>query len=417
MRNVIVVGAGPAGLMAAQVLSEAGVAVTVLDAMPSAGRKFLMAGKGGLNLTHSESTDRFLARYGARQAVLQPMLQNFGVQAVRDWALSLGQPTFVGSSGRVFPVSMKAAPLLRTWLHRLRSDHHGMPVKFMMRSRWMGWPDDPFVPTRLQFQTEQGQTTLQADATVLALGGGSWSRLGSDGSWVSVLRQRGVAVAALLPANCGFDVKGRWSAFLAQRHAGHPLKLVALTVRTPQGDFRQRGECVVTATGLEGSLIYAASALLRNHIMARGQVTCSLDLIPDRTPEQVLSEVAHPRGSRSLSNHLKSRLPLDDVKLALLHECLTKTQLYDPIALAAAIKALPITFSAARPLDEAISSAGGVCFETLNDGLMVTQLPGVFCAGEMLDWEAPTGGYLLTASLATGACAAHGVLRYLEGRI
>lgn len=415
MKQVAVVGAGPAGLMAAQVLSRAGIGVTLLDAMPSAGRKFLLAGKGGLNLTHSEPTDLFLTRYGTRQSALQPALGNFGAQAVRDWATSLGVPTFVGSSGRVFPVDMKAAPLLRAWLHLLRHPAQGTPVQFLMRHRWCGWPDGQALPTHLAFQTPQGQTALHADAVVLALGGGSWRRLGSDGAWVPWLRERKVPVVDLQPANCGFDVAGGWTSFFSSRFAGQPFKSVAIRFVNSKGTrFERRGEFVATATGVEGSLIYAASSLLRDEMLAQGAASFELDLLPDRPAAWVLAEVSHPRGTRSLSSHLKSRLHIDGIKSALLHELLTPAQLHDPAQLASAIKALPIQLQATRPLDEAISSAGGVMFEGLDDALMLRQLPGVFCAGEMLDWEAPTGGYLMTACMATGACAAKGVLSYLE---
>lgn len=415
MKRVAVVGAGPAGLMAAQVLSRAGVAVTVLDAMPSVGRKFLLAGKGGLNLTHSEPTECFLTRYGTRQDVMRSAVHNLGAQAVRDWATALGVPTFVGSSGRVFPVDMKAAPLLRAWLHLLRHPVQGTPVQFLMRQRWCGWVTGSSSPTELVFQAPQGESHLQFDAVVLALGGGSWRRLGSDGAWVPWLRQRHVPVADLRPANCGFDVAGGWSAYFSSRFAGQPFKSVALRVGPAGGaQFARRGEFVATATGVEGSLIYAASSVLRDAIQAQGAASFELDLLPDRSAAWVLAEVSHPRGARSLSSHLKSRLHLDGIKAALLHELLTPTQLHDPAQLAAALKALPVKLQATRPLDEAISSAGGVMFEGLDDTLMLRQLPGVFCAGEMLDWEAPTGGYLMTACMATGACAARGVMRYLE---
>jgi len=417
VKSVLVVGAGPAGLMAAQVLTRAGVAVTVADAMPSAGRKFLLAGKGGLNLTHSETIDRFMTRYGTRQGALGPILQHFDAQSVRDWAASLGEPTFVGSSGRVFPVSMKAAPLLRAWLHALRHPAQGVPVQFLMRHRWCGWATGQNSPTQLLFQSPKGDTVLQADAVVLALGGGSWRRLGSDGTWVPWLRQQGIDVADLLPANCGFDVVNGWSDFFRDRFAGQPFKSVAIRVLSGHDVvFERRGEFVATSTGVEGSLIYAASSLLRDALRARGVASFTLDLLPDRPAAWVLEQVAYPRGSRSLSSHLKSRLHLDGIKSALLHELLTPAQLHDSEQLAAAIKALPIQLQATRPLDEAISSAGGVCFEALDDALMVRRLPGVFCAGEMLDWEAPTGGYLLTACLATGAHAARGVLKFLQER-
>jgi uncharacterized flavoprotein (TIGR03862 family) len=403
--SAAVVGAGPAGLMAAQVLSQAGREVHVFDAMPSAGRKFLLAGKGGLNLTHSEPFDVFVSRYGSRRAEVEPWLHAFGPQALREWAHGLGIETFVGTSGRVFPKDMKAAPLLRAWLHRLRE----AGVQFHMRHRFLGWTPDG----ALRFASPQGETVARHDAAVLALGGASWARLGSDGAWAPLLEGRGVAIAPLQPANCGFDLQGGWSAYFAQRFAGQPFKSVALRY----GDFHRKGEFVATATGVEGSLIYAASALLRDEIQARGSATFELDLLPDRTPAQVLAEVAHPRGSRSLPSHLKSRLGIDGIKFALLHETLTPQELQDPVRIAAQIKAVPLTLSAARPMGEAISTAGGVAFAALQGNLMLREMPGVFCAGEMLDWEAPTGGYLLTACMASGRVAAQGAIDYADQKV
>ena len=477
MKHVIVVGAGPAGLMAAEVLLDAGVAVDVYDAMPSVGRKFLLAGKGGLNLTHSEPADIFATRYGARQAAVAPWLNDFGAAQVCDWAKGLGVNTFVGTSGRVFPADMKAAPLLRAWLHRLRHGGAGADsgeagevrsgVKFHMRHRWVGWADSSnnngdgdgdgnrngdaeTASAALVFDTPTGQVLAKADAVVLALGGGSWARLGSDGAWVPLLAARGVAVAPLVPANCGFDVQGGWSEHFASRFAGQPFKSVAIhfdaslgaldgvslgvsrdasldgqTAGQGSGNgtaaaranlpaaFHRKGEFVATATGVEGSLVYAASSLLRNEISAHGQATFYLDLLPDLPADKVLAEVRHPRGSRSLSSHLKSRLHVEGIKAGILHELLTKAQMNEPIQLAAAIKALPIVLATARPLDEAISSAGGVTFESLDAELMLANVQGVFCAGEMIDWEAPTGGYLLTACLASGKRAGQGALRLL----
>ena len=442
--RVAVIGGGPAGLMAAEALSAArqAVAVTVYDAMPSVGRKFLLAGKGGLNLTHSEGVEAFAGRYGGGRDRVKPWLASFGAQQVVQWADALGVPTFVGSSGRVFPQDMKAAPLLRAWLHRLRASG----VQFAMRHCWLGWTDGG----ALRFSGPTGETAVQADAVVLALGGGSWARLGSDGAWVRLLAERGVPLAPLQPANCGFDVgmvsgearnaselgetrreflaelAGRggspqrgWTPHFAQRFAGQPFKSVAIRFTDAQGrSFSRKGEFVATQGGVEGSLIYAASALLREEIAAAGSATFELDLLPDKTAEQVLVEVRHPRGSRSLSSHLKSRLGLEGIKAAMLHEALGKQAINDPLRLARAIKALPITVVAARPIDEAISSAGGVMFEALDDQLQLrppagTPLPlPVFCAGEMLDWEAPTGGYLLTACLASGRAAGRGALHH-----
>jgi uncharacterized flavoprotein (TIGR03862 family) len=402
--TIAVVGAGPAGLMAAEVLSQAGRQVEVFDAMPSAGRKFLLAGKGGLNLTHSEPFELFASRYSDRRAQIEPLLRQFDAQALREWAQGLGVATFVGTSGRVFPSDMKAAPLLRAWLHRLR----GAGVQFHMRHRFTGWTEQG----ALRFESPQGERAVRPDATVLALGGASWARLGSDGAWVPLLEQRGVGIAPLAPANCGFDVRSGWSEYFATRFAGQPFKSVAVRFQ----EFHRQGEFVATATGVEGSLIYTVSAMLRNEIAARGSATFTLDLLPARSAEQVQVEVAHPRGSRSLSSHLKSRLGLDGIKLALLHELLSKPDLHDADRLASAIKGMPLTVVAARPIDEAISTAGGVRFEALDHKLMLREVPGVFCAGEMLDWEAPTGGYLLTASFATGRAAALGVLSFLGGR-
>ncbi|MBG9386752.1 TIGR03862 family flavoprotein [Caenimonas aquaedulcis] len=400
MTPVAIVGAGPAGLMAAEVLAGAGRQVEVFDAMPSAGRKFLLAGKGGLNLTHAEPAEAFLSRYGPRRARLEPLVAAFDAAALREWAEGLGIATFVGTSGRVFPADMKAAPLLRAWLHRLRE----RGVKFHMRHRFTGWD----ATGALCFATPQGTRTVAADCTVLALGGASWPRLGSDGAWAPLLQQRGVQVAPLLPSNCGFDVQGGWSEHFSSRFAGQPFKSVAINF----DGFHKAGEFVATATGVEGSLVYAASALLRDAILARGEANFELDMLPVRSREDVLAQVRHPRGSRSLSSHLKSRLGLDAIKLALLHELLPKDAFQDAERLAAAIKGLPVRLSAARPVAEAISTAGGVAFEALDEHLMLRAMPGVFCAGEMLDWEAPTGGYLLTACFATGRAAASGALAY-----
>ena len=416
MKTVLVVGAGPAGLMAAEVLSGAGVAVHLFDAMPSVGRKFLLAGKGGLNLTHAEPTDLFVSRYGKRQPEVASLLRDFDGAAVRAWAATLGIDTFVGTSGRVFPADMKAAPLLRAWLQRLRHPSSGVAVQFHMRHRWTALVPSNLAagPTGFSFDGPQGPLQVQADAALLALGGGSWSRLGSDGAWVPLLTAQGVAVAPLLPANCGFEVQGGWSEHFATRFAGQPFKSVAIAFSNSQGTrFARQGEFVATASGVEGSLIYAASSLLRDEILAQGSATFELDLLPALSPQRVLSEVQHPRGARTLSNHLKSRLGIDGIKAAILYELLSKEQLHDTAKLARAIKALPITLAATRPLDEAISSAGGVRFEAMDEQLMLRALPGVFCAGEMLDWEAPTGGYLLTACLASGRRAAQGMLAYL----
>ena len=412
---VAVIGGGPAGLMAAQTLIDAGIGVHLFDAMPSVGRKFLLAGKGGLNLTHSEPMPGFAARYGARSTAVASWLQALDPQAVRDWAQGLGISTFVGSSGRVFPDEMKAAPLLRAWLHCLRHPSHGAGVQFHMRHRWTGWD----AHNALQFQTPQGVQQVAARVVVLALGGASWARLGSDGAWVPLLQAQGVPVAQLLPSNCGFDVQGGWSPHFSARFAGQPLKSVAISLRGQNGEevWRRKGEFVATAQGVEGSLMYAASALLRDEILRQGSATLYLDLLPDMPAARVLAEVSHPRGARSLSSHLKSRLHLEGIKSGLLHEVLSAASRSDPQLLAATIKALPLTLQATRPIDEAISTAGGVALEGLTPELMLQQRPGVFCAGEMLDWEAPTGGYLLQACFASGRVAGLGAVQAVRAAL
>ncbi len=396
--------------MAAEVAVQGGAQVDVYDSMPSVGRKFLLAGKGGLNLTHSEPLERFLDRYGSAgsgRLALDAWLRSFGPEQVRAWAEGLGISTFVGSSGRVFPTDMKAAPLLRAWLQRLRA----AGVRFHMRHRCRGVASGDRLA--LQFDSPEGPSTVEADAVVLALGGASWARLGSDGAWAGWLSSD--ELTPLRPANCGFDVG--WSAHLQERYAGQPLKSVRLSFKPSDGPaFDQVGECVVTQTGLEGSLVYAASAALRDEIAAHGHAVMHLDLLPARSLEWVRDELAHPRGPRSLSTHLKSRLGLHGVKAGLLYELLSKDEMADASRLAQGIKALPVRLVAARPMDEAISTAGGVRFEAMDERLMLASRPGVFCAGEMLDWEAPTGGYLLTACMATGRAAGAGALSWLATR-
>ena len=398
----VIIGGGPAGLMAAEVLALAGVPVSLFDGMPSVGRKFLLAGVGGMNITHAEVQAAFLDRYGTRRARLEGLLQDFAATQLREWVHGLGIDTFVGSSGRVFPVGMKAAPLLRAWLRRLRE--HG--VQIHTRHRWQGWD----VAGNLCFSTPQGEQKTRADSLLLALGGGSWARLGSDGSWVPLLAQRGVAVAALQPSNCGFDVAG-WSPLFAEKFAGAPVKSCALSVA---GQAPRLGEFVITANGIEGSLVYALSATLREQINAAGEATAQLDLLPGKSRQQVELALRKPRGSKSMSNFLRTQLGLEGVRAGLLRELSAADTYADPARLAAAIKALPLRLTRPRPLDEAISSAGGVCFEALDEQLMLRALPGVFCAGEMLDWEAPTGGYLLTACLASGRRAGLGMLDWLR---
>ncbi|HBB99155.1 MAG TPA: aminoacetone oxidase family FAD-binding enzyme [Pseudomonas sp.] len=400
--RVAIIGGGPAGLMAAEVLGQAGVSVDLYDAMPSVGRKFLLAGVGGMNITHAEDYSAFVSRYGERAGELRPLLDAFTPAALREWIHGLGIDTFVGSSGRVFPTDMKAAPLLRAWLKLLRENG----VHIHTRQRWLGWDEHG----ALRIAGPQGESLIDAHATLLALGGGSWARLGSDGAWVPLLAARGIAIAALQPANCGFEVEG-WSAHLRDKFAGAPLKTVSLAL---PGSAPRKGEFVLTATGIEGSLVYALSAPIREAINRDGDATVLLDLLPDRTLAQVASALARPRGSQSMAKHLHRQLKLDGVKAALLRELTDAVSFQDSQTLATAIKALPIRLVRPRPLDEAISSAGGVPFEALDANLMLQQVPGVFCAGEMLDWEAPTGGYLLTACFASGRAAAEGMLRWLR---
>jgi hypothetical protein len=360
-----------------------------------------------MNITHSEPAAVFRARYGARQDRLAPLLDAFGPEALREWIHGLGIDTFVGSSGRVFPTDMKAAPLLRAWLHRLRE----AGVRFHVRHRWCGIEALDTGAYGLRFATPDGEKRVEADAVVLALGGGSWAKLGSDGKWVEQLQAAGVQLAPLRPANCGFDAD--WSEHLRERFAGQPVKNVS-ALFADGAKHRRAGEFVITANGVEGGLIYALSAPLRDAIERDGSATLLLDLLPGHDGQRVLNEVAHPRGSRSLSSHLQSRLGLKGAKMALLHECVTREILANPLRLAASIKALPLRLIATRPLDEAISSAGGVAFEALDENLMIRHLPGVFCAGEMLDWEAPTGGYLLTGCFASGHAAGRGVAAWIS---
>ncbi|MGZ3237592.1 MAG: TIGR03862 family flavoprotein [Burkholderiaceae bacterium] len=405
-KSVAIIGGGPAGLMAAEVLSQGGVQVDLYDAMPSVGRKFLLAGKGGMNITHSEPLEPFLSRYGTRRAHIAPLLNAFGPQALCEWVHGLGIDTFVGTSGRVFPTDMKAAPLLRAWLHRLRESG----VRFHMRHRWRGWNENG----SLRFESPTGEQAVSANAVLLALGGGSWARLGSDGAWVPLLEQRGVTVAALRPANCGFDVG--WSEHFSSRFAGHPVKSVVLHHTDAKGNtLRKQGDFIVTAGGVEGSAIYALSVSLRDQIETAGNAILHIDLLPGMELDRVISEIGRPRGSRSMASHLQSRLGIKGVKAGLLRELVSASDYTNPALLAAAIKSLPIRLIAPRPIDEAISSAGGVPFEALDKQLMIRSLPGVFCAGEMLDWEAPTGGYLLTACFASGHAAGLGALAWLNG--
>ncbi|MEL1264677.1 TIGR03862 family flavoprotein [Pseudoxanthomonas putridarboris] len=403
-RTLAIVGGGPAGLMAAEVARAAGLDADLYDAKGSVGRKFLIAGKGGLNLTHSETFDAFATRYGERRDEVTAWLRDFDADALREWAKGLGVETFVGTSGRVFPGDLKAAPLLRGWVRRLREQG----VRFHVQHRWEGWDEEG----ALRFATPEGERRAKPDAVVLALGGGSWPELGSDGAWVPVLEENGIAVAPLRPSNCGFDVG--WSEHLASRFAGAPIKPVVAYWRDAAGHEQHRqGECVVTATGIEGSLVYALSPALRDAIARDGQTTLHLDLLPGRDESDLLRALEKPRGSRSFSEHLRRQAGLGGVKAALLHEVLDRSRWQDAAALARAAKRLPLVLKRARPMEEAISTAGGIRLEALDDALMIRGRPGVFAAGEMLDWEAPTGGYLLTACFASGRRAGLGAVAWL----
>ncbi len=401
--GLAIVGGGPAGLMAAEAARAAGVEVDLFDAKGSVGRKFLIAGKGGLNLTHAEPMEGFARRYGMRQAQVASWLGEFDADALRQWARGLGVDTYVGSSDRVFPLDRKAAPLLRGWVRRLKDQG----VRFHVLHRWQGWDADG----ALRFDTAAGRRLFRAPATVLAMGGGSWPQLGSDGAWVDLLAARGVEVAPLAPSNCGFDIG--WSEHFASRHAGAPLKPVIAHWQDAGGAAHAlQGECVVTSTGIEGSLVYALSVPLRDAIARDGRAVLALDLVPGRDLQRLRAELGRPRNGRSLSEHLRRQAGISGVKAALLREVLDATELQDMDRVAAALKRLPLVLKRPRPLAEAISSGGGVRLEALDPDLMCTALPGVFCAGEMLDWEAPTGGYLLTACFASGLVAGRGAARW-----
>ena len=402
--SVAVIGGGPAGLMAAEVLSMAGIHVDLYDAMPSVGRKFLVAGKGGLNLTHSETYDDFLSHYGAQLPQLKPMLDRFGPNEIEDWVHGLGIETFVGSSDRVFPTTMNAGPLLHAWVTRLRA----AGVVFHTRHKWIGWTKD----RSFRIESPEGQITIKSDAVILALGGGSWKKLGSTGEWVKFLSERGVDIALLKPSNCGFDVA--WSEHFRTLFEGQPLKSVVLTFIDSKGNsFSKQGEFVVTAHGVEGSLIYTLSPLLRDEIEVTGKAIITVDLAPGIPVQRLAEKLSIPRGKQSTSNHLRKTVNISGVKAGLLWEFVPRAQFNNPHQLATIIKALPIPLLAARPLDEAISSAGGLRFDQLDERLMIRSIPGIFCAGEMLDWEAPTGGYLISACLASGYAAGVGVMEWL----
>ena len=402
-KTVAIIGAGPAGLMAADVLSVAGVAVTIYDRMPSVGRKFLLAGRGGLNLTHSEALDLFLSRYGAARPRLEAAIRHFAPEALRAFSEQLGQPTFVGSSGRVFPKALKASPLLRAWLRALDARR----VAFRLRHHWRGWNE----AGALVFDSPAGSITCAPDATVLALGGMSWPRLGSDGAWVDVLRAQGIAIAPLKPANVGFEVA--WTERFRAEFAGQPLKNIALMFE----GTTVRGEAVITRDGLEGGAVYALSAPLREAILRDGAALLKISLKPDLDRSALTARLERPRGKQSFSNFLRKTLGLSTVAIALLNEPALSTAAKLPslsaAALADLINDLPVQLVGVRPVERAISTAGGIRFAELDDHLMLRRRPGVFVAGEMLDWEAPTGGYLLQACFATGAAAAHGALEWL----
>ena len=405
--RLAVIGGGPAGLMAAEVACAAGIEVHLFEAKGSVGRKFLIAGKGGLNLTHSEPRPAFDARYRERAGEVAAWLDDFDGEALREWARGFGIETYVGTSGRVFPMDRKAAPLLRGWVRRLRE----AGVQFHVHHRWLGWNDDG----ALRFATPHGDAVFAADAVVLALGGGSWPQLGSDGAWAETLAARGIDIAPLQPANCGFDVG--WSEFLANKHAGAPLKPVVAHWRDAQGiEHALQGECVLTETGIEGSLVYAIAADLRETLNRDGAVTLELDLVPGRDEARLLADLARARKGRSFGEHLRRQTGIDGAKAALLFEVLDKAALQDVDRVASTIKRLPLRLLHPRPMAETISSAGGVRLQALDEALMLRDLPGVFCAGEMLDWEAPTGGYLLTACFASGLRAGKGASRWLKSR-
>ncbi|MBP7862678.1 TIGR03862 family flavoprotein [bacterium] len=410
-KNVAIVGGGPAGLMAAEVLIEAGLSVDVYESMPTLGRKFLRAGLGGLNITHSEPYERFCTRYDDKQKMLQKYLDSFPPDALRDWVHNLGIKTFVGTSGRVFPTEMKAAPLLRAWIHRLRN----AGVNFYFNHRWCGFSGEFGNDTVLNFETPTGLNGIKSDAFILALGGASWPQLGSTGAWAPWLKERGIDVAMWQSANCGFEVA--WTKLMQDKFAGEPLKAISLTFTGLDGVTQsKKGELLIKEYGVEGSLIYAFSKQIREYMNTQKEAVINIDLLPEKSFNNVLKALMRPRGSRSISRHLQNCIGDNALKKALLFETLSKDQIADMQILAKTIKSLPIRLLRPRPIEEAISSAGGVTFASVDDNLMLKSMPGIFVAGEMLDWEAPTGGYLLTACFATGRAAGMGVKKWLDGR-
>lgn len=395
-KTVAIIGGGPAGLIVAETLSGRGFAVTVYERKPSVGRKFLMAGRGGLNLTHSESIDRFVNRYGDKAMQLRGMIDDFSPADLRSWCEGLGQETFIGTSGRVFPKRFKASPLLSAWLSRLKERN----VHFLVNHDWQGWENDSLV-----FDTPDGTISVKPNAVLLALGGASWPRLGTDGSWANILAQSGIDVAPLQPANCGF--RTQWSDIFKTKFAGQALKSVTLSFK----GNTVASQIMVTETGIEGGGVYALSNVLREEILGKGTAVLNLDLKPGLSVADIEKRLNKPRGSDSFSNYLRKHLNLSAIAVNLLMEGSKddKPTGMAPPALARLIKACPLTLIATSPIDRAISTAGGVRFDELDDNLMLLKKPGVFVAGEMLDWEAPTGGYLLQACFATGVRAARGI--------
>jgi len=406
--QVAVIGGGPAGLMAAEVIARAGFSVAVYDVMPSVGRKFLLAGVGGMNITHSEPHEKLLTRYGKATPHLKPYLDRFSSADLRNWIHDLGIETFVGTSGRVFPADMKAAPLLRSWLHRLRE----LGVQIYPRHRWVGWNADGTLKIIEQKNNEQLEKNIAAKAIIFALGGASWQRLGADGAWVNLLREKNINVTDLIPSNCGFEA--HWSEQFQQAFGGAPLQTIKLSAMDVEGSLQSiRGEAMIAKTGIEGTSVYALSACLRDAIIEKGSAELSIDLLPDLSEEKIFSQLNKPRGKNSVSNFLRKQLNLPPVKLALLRELTPVSVWHDNNALTKALKYLTLPLTGFRPIDEAISTAGGIQFHELTENLMLKKLPGIFCAGEMLDWEAPTGGYLLSACFATGKAVGDGVVNWM----